>query len=197
MRTAVLVAALMMGACKEPASTPVEAAAPSATASAAQSAPMVTRGKWWAVAAKSKVYTEERRVDADNGLRLLASPARETAVRALDDMAAQTADADGLRAASKIARDAQDKVPADAQHAIATAALIVLHGLVAKACAEHADASSLKELVAAIREMPLPHLQSGDGRTERGVIEQEMRSALDEKTMKAALVGAPAPQKSL
>jgi len=184
-------------ACKEPAGTPAEASAASATASAAPVAPVVTRGKWWAMAAKSKVYTEERRVDADNALRLLQSPARETAVRALDDMAAQSADADGLRAASKIARDAQDKVPADAQHAIATAGLIVLHGLVATACVEHTDVSSLRAVVAAIREMPLPHLQSGDGRTERGVIEQEMRSALDEKTMKAALVGAPAPQKSL
>ena len=198
----VLALLALVSACKDqPGTAPEAAAAASASAAAADTAAApsvpVTRGKWWSVASKSKVYTDERRVDADNAVRLLQSPTRETVVRALDDMAAQTPDAGGLRAASKIARDAQDRVPVDAQHAIATAGFIVLHGLVATACAQHADVASLRALVAAIRTMPLPHLEKSDGRPERNVLEQEMRTALDDKTMKEALAGAPSPQKSL
>lgn len=175
-------------------------AAPSATASAAPTAEApVTRGKWWTVAQKSHVYTEERRVEADNAVRLVQPPARDTIVRALDDMAKENADADGLRAASQIARDAQDKLdgadPAP-KRAIAKAGFIVLGGLVATSCADHGDVASLKRLLAAIREMPLPHLEKSDGRPERLVLEQEMRAVLDDKTMKTVLAGAPAPKKS-
>ncbi len=153
------------------------------------------------MAAKSRVYTEERRVDADNALRMLPETQRDIAVRALNDMAKQNADADGIRAASQIARDAQDRVddahnPA-ARIALATAGFIVIHGMVAHACADHPDAASLKPVMAAIREMPLPRLEKSDGRPERNVLEQEMRTALDDKTMKALLAGAPGPKKNL
>ena len=172
-------------------------AAPSASAEPSAAAPeLVTRGKWWAVAQHSRVYTEERRVEADNAVRLLQSPTREAVVHALDEMARQNTDADGLRAASQTARDAQDKVDADAKRAIAKAGFIVLGGLIATASADHGDVASLKRLLAAIREMPLPHLEKSDGRPERLVLEQEMRAVVDDKTMKTVLAGAPAPKKS-
>ncbi|HEY1954769.1 MAG TPA: hypothetical protein VGH28_04140 [Polyangiaceae bacterium] len=172
-------------------------AAPSATVSEIPTASVpVTRGAWWAVAAKSRVYTEERRVDADNAIRMLQSPTRETVLHALDDMAKQNADADGLRAASQAARDAQDKVDPDAKRATAKAGFIVLGGLVATASTDHGDVTSLKRVLAAVREMPLPHLEKSDGRPERLVLEQEMRTVVDDKTMKTVLAGAPAPKKS-
>ena len=186
---------LALLACSKPVAT-VDAA-PSASAAEVQTTSVpVTRGAWWKVAAKSRVYTEERRVDTDNALRLLQSPTRESAVHALDEMAKQNADADGLRAASQIARDAQDKVDDDAKRAIAKAGFIVLGGLIATGSADHGDVASLKRLLAAIREMPLPHLEKSDGRPERLVLEQEMRAVVDEKTMKTILAGAPAPKKS-
>jgi hypothetical protein len=195
MKASIVAAAVLVAACKGDAKTPPEAApAPSAQESAAPAEPM-TRSKWWALANKSHVYTAARRIDADNGLRLLQSPAREIAVRALDDMAAQSADAAGLRAASQLARDAQDKTP-EARRAIANAGMIVLGGLVASACAEHQDLASQKKLVVAIRVMPLPHLEMGHGGAERSALEQEMRAVLDDKTMKAALAGAPGPKRS-
>ncbi len=200
MKSWVLALAVLACGCKdEPARDTVAAPSASAIEITTSSVP-VTRGKWWSVAAKSGVYTEERRVDADNAVRLVQPPAREAIVRALDDMATQNADADGLRAASRIARDAQDKL--DDAHdraprtAIATAGFMVLGGLVATSSSEHGDAASSKRLLAAIREMPLPHLEKSDGRPERLVLEQEMRAVLDDKTMKAALAGAPAPRKS-
>ena len=187
-------------ACNKPDAT-VDAA-PSASASVqAQPVEVVTRGKWWTVAQKSRVYTEERRVDADNGLRMLPEAQRIIAVRALNDMATQDATGDGLRAASQLARDAQDRVddvhnPA-AKNAIATAAFIVLHGLIAKACADHPDVASQTPIMAAVREMPLPKLEKSDGRTERHILEQEMSTALDDKTMKVLVANAPGPKKSL
>jgi len=186
---------LALLACDKPSAT-VDAA-PSASAAEVQTTSVpVTRGPWWAVAAKSRVYTEERRVDADNAVRLLQSPTREAVVHALDEMAKQNADADGLRAASQTARDAQDKMDADAKRAIAKAGFIVLGGLIATASADHGDVASLERLLAAIREMPLPHLEKSDGRPERLVLEQEMRTVVDDKTMKTVLAGAPAPKKS-
>jgi hypothetical protein len=188
-------------ACNKPDAAAVDAA-PSASASAqAQPVEVVTRGKWWTVAQKSRVYTEERRVDADNALRLLPEPQRIIAVRALNDMAGQDATGDGLRAASEIAREAQNRVE-DAHNpapktAISTAAFIVLNGLIAKACADHPDVASLTPVMASIREMPLPHVEKSDGRAERHVLEQEMSTALDDKTMKALLASAPGPKKSL
>jgi hypothetical protein len=153
------------------------------------------------VAQKSRVYTEERRVDADNAIRMLPDAQRTIAVRALNSMADEEITADGLRGASQIARDAQDRVedvhnPA-AKTAIATAAFIVLNGMIAKACAAHQDVASLTPIMAAIREMPLPKLDKSDGRAERHVLEQEMSTALDDKTMKALLASAPGPKKSL
>jgi hypothetical protein len=189
-------------ACNKPDAATVDAA-PSASASAApQPTEVVTRGKWWTVAQRSKVYTEERRVDADNALRMLPEKQRTVALRALNDMADQDATGDGLKAASQIARDAQDRVedvhnPAP-KTAIQTAAFIVLNGLIAKACADHPDVASLTPVMAAIREMPLPKLDNkSDGRPERHVLEQEMSTALDDKTMKALLASAPGPKKSL
>ena len=199
MRTLALVFLL---ACNKPDAAAVDAA-PSASASsqAPQPTEVVTRGKWWTVAQKSRVYTEERRVDADNALRMLPEPQRIIAVRALNDMANQDATGDGLKAASQIARDAQDRVedvhnPA-AKTAIATTAFIVLNGLIAKACTDHQDVASLTPVMAAIREMPLPKLDKSDGRAERHVLEQEMSTALDDKTMKTLLANAPGPKKSL
>ena len=186
---------LALLACDKPSAT-VDAAPSASAAEVLTTSVPVTRGAWWGVAAKSRVYTEERRVDADNALRLLQSPTREAAVHALDEMAKQNADADGLRAASQIARDAQDKLDADAKRAIAKAGFIVLGGLIATGSADHGDVASLKHLLAAIREMPLPHLEKSDGRPERLVLEQEMRAVVDEKTMKTILAGAPAPKKS-
>ena len=190
----------VLAACNKPDAT-VDAA-PSASASVqAQPVELVTRGKWWTVAQKSRVYTEERRVDADNALRVLPEEQRNIAVRALNDMANQDATGDGLRAASQLARDAQDRVedvhnPA-AKTAIATAAFIVLNGMIAKACADHPNVASLTPVMAAIREMPLPKLDKSDGRAERHVLEQEMSTALDDKTMKTLLANAPGPKKSL
>jgi hypothetical protein len=192
---------VLLLACNKPDATAVDAA-PSASASA-QATPDVpiTRGKWWTVAQKSRVYTEERRVDADNALRMLPETQRIIAVRALNEMANQDATGDGLRAASQIARDAQDRVedarnPA-ARIAIATGGFIVLHGMIAKACADHPDVASLTPIIAAIRDMPLPKLEKSDGRPERNVLEQEMRTALDDKTMKSLLASAPPAKKSL
>lgn len=188
-------------ACNKPDATVDAAPSASASAQAPQPTEVITRGKWWTVAQKSRVYTEERRVDADNALRILPETQRTIAVRALNDMANQDATGDGLRAASQIARDAQDRVedvhnPA-AKTAIATAGFIVLNGMIAKACTDHSDVASLTPIMAAIREMPLPKLDKSDGRAERHVLEQEMSTALDDKTMKTLLANAPGPKKSL
>lgn len=197
----------LCAACKGADGAVDASAAPSASASAetqAQAPSSVlgdTHGKWWAVAQKSHVYTNERRVDADNAIRLVPSPNREIIVRGLNDMATEPATAEGLRAASQIARDVQDRVTDEhnpaARVAVATAGFIVLHGLVAQACTDHTDVASLTPVMAAIREMPLPRLEKSDGRTERNVLEQEMRSAVDEKTMKALIAGAPGPKKNI
>ncbi len=190
-----------LAACKGSDASNVVDAAPSASASAApQVADVDTHGKWWAVAQKSKVFTQERRVDADNGIRMLPAAKRDRVRRTLDDMATQTADGDGITAASQIARDGQDAVD-DAHNpapsaAIRTAGFIVLHGLIAQACADHKDTASLAPVIAAIHEMPLPHLEKGNGIPERLVLEQEMRMGVDDKTMKALLAGAPASKKS-
>jgi hypothetical protein len=119
----------------------------------------------------------------------------------LEDMAKQSHDAAGLRAASQLARDGQSRVedthdPAP-KAAMAHTGYIVLHGLIAEACAEHKDTASLAALLAAIREMPLPHVEKSNGLPERNVLEQEMRMALDENTMRALLANAPGPKKSL
>jgi hypothetical protein len=198
-----ILAFVALGACKDETSTAPDAAA-SAKASASSSMAVVdapTRTKWWDVAKKSKVYTDERRVDADNAVHMLPQPMREQVRHALDDMAQQDATGDGIRDASQIARDAQARVD-DAHNqagvqAITRAGLVVLHGLIAQACIDHNDAASLAPVIAAIREMPLPRLDKGDGRSERGVLEQEMRAAVDDKTMKAILASAPPPKKSL
>ncbi len=139
-------------------------------------------------------------MDADNAIRLLPADKRDRVRKVLDEMAAQTHDADGLTAAAQIARDGQDRFedvnnPAP-KNAITTAGLIVLHGLIAMACTEHHDNASLVALIAAIREMPLPHIEKSTGITERNVLEQEMRMGLDDKTMKTLLAGAPGPKKS-
>jgi len=192
-----------VASCKDAGSTATTS--PSASARASTSAPVAdapsTHGKWWNVAAKSRVFTEERRIGADNGIRMLPEGKRERVRKVLDEMSVQTADADGIRAASQIARDGQDRFedvhnPA-AQNAITTAGLIVLHGLIAQACIDRPDTKSLTDLIAAIREMPLPHIDKSTGITERNVLEQEMRMGVDDKTMRALLASAPGPKKSL
>jgi hypothetical protein len=202
MKAFVFLALLFVG-CKETASATDAAASASATTSAAP--PRVefdSHGKWWAIAQKSHVYTNDRRIDADNAIRMLPEAARIKVRRALDDMATQTHDADGLRAASQIARDGQDAVedvhnPA-AKNALTSAAWVVLHGLVSTVCAEHTDKPALDDLIAEIREMPLPHLDKGTGINERDILLQEMKASVaDEKMMKAVLASAPPPKKSI
>ncbi len=195
-------ASLLLLSCKGAGDGASVDAAPSAQPSAAPTitAELVTRGKWWTVASKSRVYTEDRRVDADNALRVLSPVAREQVRTTLEDMAKQSPDAAGLRAASALARDGQSRVedahdPAP-KTAMAQTGYIVLHGLIAEACEQHKDAASLAALLAAIREMPLPHVEKSNGLPERNVLEQEMRMALDEKTMRALLSNAPGPKKN-
>jgi hypothetical protein len=188
--------------CKDSASATADGASVTeAAAPAPVTAEIDSHGKWWAVASKSQVYTGQRRTDADNALRLLPDDKRNKVRRSLDDMAGQTHDADGLRAASQIARDGQERVedahdPA-AKTALTTAAFIVLHGLIALACTEHTDVASLRDVMAEIREMPLPHLEKGNGISERLVLEQEMKMNVDDKVMKGILASAPGPKKSL
>ena len=206
LRRPIFCVVLAIGCQKDPAPSP----AASSTASVAPSAaPTVdTRSKWWTLAAQSKVFTEDRRIDADNRLKLLPLDQRIRVVSFLDRMAAQPATGAGFHDAGQIARDAQDQIrdpnASGSDHspvfrAIAETSLIVLNGLVAKACAEKAD---LKPLVAAIRQAPLPRIpapgigQLSDSRHERSQIEQEMQMALDPKTFQAAIAGAPAPAKN-
>jgi len=200
---AAVAACALLLSCKGSGDGAAEAAAPSAQPSAAPTATaeLITRGKWWTVASKSRVYTEDRRVDADNALRVLSPVPREQVRTTLEDMAKQSHNAEGLRAASQLARDGQSRVedthdPAP-KAAMAQAGYIVLHGLIAEACEEHKDSASLAALLAAIREMPLPHVEKSNGLPERNVLEQEMRMALDDKTMRALLANAPGPKKSL
>ncbi len=202
-RFALIAACAALVSCKDSTASAPEAAtsAQASAAPATTTTELITRGKWWTVASKSRVYTEERRVDADNALRMLSPVPREQVRVTLEDMAKQSPDAEGLRAASQLARDTQAKVddthdPAPAK-AMAQAGYIVLHGLIAEACSEHKDAASQAALLAAIREMPLPRVEKSNGLAERNVLEQEMRTALDEKTMRALLANAPGPKKSL
>jgi hypothetical protein len=201
MRTSLLLC-VFLAACKDGSTAATDAAtSASATSSAApQAVDFDSHGKWWAVAAKSHTYTNERRTDADNALRMLPDPAKTKVRRALDDMATQTHDADGLNAAAQVARNGQDAVedvhnPA-ARNAMTGGAWIVLSGLVASACAEHPDMASLNDLMAEIRTMQLPHLDKGNGNPERLLLEQEMKASVDDKTMKAVLAAAPPPKKS-
>jgi hypothetical protein len=202
MRVWLFLLAATVAGCKDNASTRALASASASPSVSSQPAEAVdTHGKWWAVASKSRVFTEDRRVDADNAIRMLPPGKRDRVRKILDDMATQTADGDGITAASQMARDGQDRFedvhnPA-AQNAVMTAGLIVLHGLIALACADHHDIAALADVMAAIREMPLPHIEKSTGITERNVLEQEMRMAVDDKTMRTLLAGAPPPKKSL
>jgi len=136
------------------------APAPAASNVVEASAPQIfdTHSAWWAVAQKSKVYTNDRLVDADNRLKMLPIDQRRRVVAALDDMAKQPATAEGFHDAAERARGAQDHITdpnssgsdfAPVFRAIAETGLIVLHGLVAKAC-EHPDPAALKTLAAAV-----------------------------------------------
>jgi len=199
----------MLACQKDPAPTP--AASASASASAPAPTAIDTRSKWWLVAAQSKVFTEDRRVDAENRLKMLPEDQRRRTVAFLDRIATQPATAAGFHDAGELARDAQDQIrdpsASGSDHspvfrAIAETSLIILHGLVAKACTDHTDLASLKALVAAIRQAPLPRIpapgigQLSDSRHERNQIEQEMQMGLDKKTFDAAFVGAPNPAKN-
>ena len=131
---------------------------------------------------------------------MLPDDKRNAVRRTLDAMATQSYDADGLTAAAALARTGQEAVddasnPA-AKHALMVAAFVTLHGMVARACADHPDAASLGKLITAIRVMPLPHLDKGAGGPERLLLEQEMSQAVDDKTMKSLLASAPGPKKS-
>ena len=210
MRRAVL--CLCLVACqREPQSTGVASASASAPAPAVTVPGRDTRSAWWGVASKSKVFTEERRIDAENRLKMLPEDQRRRTVAVLDRIAAQPATGAGFHDAGELARGAQDEIrdpkSSGSDHSpvfrtIAETSLIVLHRLVAKACAEAGDAASLKTLAAAIRQAPLPRIpapgigQLSDGRHERNQIEQEMQMALDAKAFQAAFAGAPPAAKN-
>ncbi len=209
----VLLCLCVLGCQKDPTPPPLPSpsAAASASAKTISSAAIDTHGAWWAVAAKSKVFTDERRIDAENRLKMLPEDQRRRTVAFLDRVAAQPATGAGFHDAGELARDAQDQIrdpnSSGSDHspvfrAIAETSLIVLHGLVAKACADHTDAASLKTLAAAIRQAPLPRIpapglgQLSDGRHERNQIEQGMKVAPDVKAFQAAIAGAPPPAKN-
>src|SRR5260221_404616 len=163
-RLLILLSLPLLGCPKDTA--PAPSASVSAVFPAASSNAQVidTRSKWWAVAAKSKVFTEDRRIDAENRLKMLPEDLRRRTIAFLDRIASQPATAVGFHDAGELARDAQDQIrdpgPSGSDHspvfrAIAETSMIVMHGLVATACADHADAASLKALAAAIRQAPL------------------------------------------
>lgn len=196
---------------KQAAPAPAPSASDAPPASASAPAPIDTRSAWWALAAKSKVYTEDRRIDADNRLKMLPADQRRRVVARLDRMAAQPATAAGFHDAAELARGAQDDIrdpsASGSDHspvfrAIAETSLIVLHGLVAKACADGTDAAAQRALAAAIRQAPLPRIPApgfgklSDGRHERAEIEQEMSAALGAAVYQAAIAGAPPPAKN-
>ena len=210
LRRPILCVILVVGCQKDPAPAPAPSASASASAAPAP-VPAETRTAWWTLASKSKVFTEDRRVEADNRLKMLPADQRMRVISFLDRMAAQETTGAGFHDAAQLARDAQDQIrdpnASASDHSpvfrtIAEASLIVLSGLVAKACTEHADVASLKTLVASIRQAPLPRIpapgigQLSDGRHERNEIEQEIQMALDAKTYQAAIAGAPSPAKN-
>lgn len=208
MRIALVCIALVCCSKETPAPAP---AASSATPVASAAAPFDTHSKWWDLARQSKVYTDDRRIDADNRLKMLPLDQRVKVVQMLDDMAKQPANGTGFHDAAEKARDAQTRITdpngPSSDHsavfrAIAETSLIVLSGLAAKACAEKLDAAGMKLLVQAIRTVPLPKIpapglgQLGDGRNERNQIEQELKMALDDKAYQAATKDAPPPAKN-
>jgi hypothetical protein len=210
MRRLLILLSLPLFGCPKDAA-PAPASSASASASVAAPVPIDTRSKWWAVAAKSKVFTEDRRIDAENRLKMLPEDLRRRTIAFLDRIAGQPATAAGFHDAGELARDAQDQIrdpgSSGSDHspvfrAIAETSMIVMHGLVATACANNPDAASLKALAAAIRQAPLPRIpapglgQLSDGRHERNQIEQEMQMALDKKVFDSAFAGAPPPAKN-
>lgn len=187
-------------ACKSP-EPAVEDAAPPAPSVVEMPVPVtIAPAKWVIVAGHSKVYTASRVNDADNRVKLSNNVAVQSA---LDSMAKQPATIDGIKEASRIAREAQDKVNDTAMASLLDdAGLMVMHGLVDAACREHDDVASNKALLAALREMPLPKHTDAHGfvqqaETERASFDQEMQLVLDEKVWKAASTGAPPPKRNV
>src|SRR5690349_8202373 len=108
LRRPIFCVVLAIGCQKDPAPAPVASASVSVAPSAAPT--VDTRSKWWTLAAQSKVFTEDRRIDADNRLKLLPLDQRIRVVSFLDRMAAQPATGAGFHDAGQIARDAQDQI---------------------------------------------------------------------------------------
>ncbi len=197
----ILFFALSLQACKSPETSGADAA-PSAAVEAPPPPPVAMGpAKWVVVAGHSKVYTVSRIADADNRVKLANNL---TVSIALDAMAKEPATILGIKAASQLARDAQDTLSNDKASAslVDDAGLMVLHGLVDSACREHDDVASNKALLAALREMPLPRRTDARGfvqqaETERAALDQEMQLALGEKTWKSASTGAPVAKRNI
>lgn len=200
MRPSVLFA-LALFACKSP-ETSVLDASPAASVVVDNPALPVVLGPapWVIVAGHSKVYTASRITDGANRVKIANNP---IVSNALDSMAKQPATLDGIKAASQLARDSQDKLTNDAAMAslLDDTALMVLHGLVNAACREHDDVASNKALIATLREMALPRRTDAHGfvqqaETERAALDQEMQLTLDAKTWTSASTGAPPPKRN-
>jgi len=201
-----LVLVLALVACKTPDAQPPDAAAPveSATAPVASTPAMLTHAAWVAVANKSKVFTAARVVDVENQVKTVADPVVSST---LDEMAKQPATPEGIRAASQLARDGQDKLKAGtsgptADVIMADAGTIVLHGLVATACKDHGDAGSAKALLAVLREMPLPRRTDAHGfvvhvDNVRSALDQELQLGVGDATFQIAQAGAPYRHKNV
>jgi hypothetical protein len=205
MRGRLLVLLIPLVACKAPETQPVEAAAPVESAAPVASTPaMLTHAAWVAVAGKSKVFTAARVVDVENQVKTVADPVVSST---LDEMAKQPATPEGIRAASQLARDGQDKLKTGtsgptADVILADAGTIVLHGLVATACKDHGDAGSAKALLAVLREMPLPRRTDAHGFVAhvdnvRSALDQELQLGVGDATFQTAQAGAPYRHKNV
>lgn len=192
--------AVLVIACHTPESTAVDAA-PSAAPIATPEPPQIPAPAAWVIlASKGKVYTEARRTDVENRVKLSSAVGISLT---LDRIAKQPTTTEGVKGASQLARDAQDKLADDAsKNLLGEAALMVMHGLVAQACREQDDVASARGLLAALREMPLPKRFDNHGlvlqaEAERAALDQEMQLVLGDKTWQAASSGAPSPKRNV
>jgi hypothetical protein len=179
-------------ACQSPDAAVVDASTVAPVVTAVPTPTVVTSAAWTRVASKGKVYTDSRRSEAENRVKLSNDPAVSVT---LDAMAKQPATPDGIKAASQLARDAQNKLDPASATILDDVGLMVLHGLVATACKEHDDVASGKALLATLREMPLPRRTDAHGfvqqaENERSALDQEMSLAYGDKW---AAISANAP----
>jgi hypothetical protein len=196
-----LLVSLVLLSCKSPDTSAVDTAPSVTPVIEAPQVPLtIAPAKWVIVAGHSKVYTASRVADADNRVKLSNNVAVSNA---LDSMAKQPASIEGIKEASRIAREAQDKLNDAAMASLLDdAGLMVIHGLVNATCREHDDVAANKALLAVLREMPLPKHTDAHGfvqqaETERAALDQEMQLVLDDKVWKSASTGAPPPKRNV